>query len=277
RFEQHTFTYRELNEKANQLGRYLQKLGVGPEVLVGIFLERSSEMLVALLGILKAGGTYVPFDAASPSERLSFIVKDANLSLVLTLEALRESLAVCDARLVCLDSDWATIAQEDGANFDSGVTAENLAYIVYTSGSTGRPKGVLVEHRQLSNYIHGIRERLGLDACTSFAMVQPLTVDGPVTTIYAPLLTGGCLHLISDERIADAQALATYLHDHQIDYLKIAPSHLATLHQNGDPSKLMPRKVLMIGGEAPRVTFGKELRTLAQCSIFNHYGPTETT
>jgi amino acid adenylation domain-containing protein len=281
RFEQHTFTYRELNEKANQLGRYLQKLGVGPEVLVGIFLERSIEMLVALLGILKAGGTYVPFDAASPSERLSFIVKDANLSLLLTLEDLRESLAVCDAKLICLDSDWATIAQEDGANFDSGVTAENLAYIVYTSGSTGRPKGVLVEHRQLSNYIHGIRERLRLDACTSFAMVQPLTVDGPVTTIYAPLLTGGCLHLISDERVADAQALATYLHDHQIDYLKIAPSHLSALQQavrqTGDPSTLMPRKVLMIGGEASRVTFGEELRMLAQCAIYNHYGPTETT
>ena len=277
RFEQTELTYRELNQRANQLGYYLRKMGVGPEVLVGIFLERSTEMLVALLGVLKAGAAYVPLDATSPSERLSFIIKDAGLSLVLTRKGLKESLAVCDVRLVCLDSDWADIAQEDEANFDSEVTAEDLAYVVYTSGSTGRPKGVLVEHRQLSNYIHSIRERLGLDVCTSFAMVQPLTVDGPVTTIYAPLLTGGCVHLISDERVADAQALATYLHDRQIDYLKIAPSHLATLHQNGDPSKLMPRKVLMIGGEAPRVTFGEELRTHAQCSIFNHYGPTETT
>ncbi len=277
RFEQTGLTYRELNQRANQLGHYLRKMGVGPEVLVGIFVERSTEMLVALLGVLKAGAAYVPLDATSPSERLSFIVKDAGLSLVLTRKSLKESLAVCDARLVCLDSDWAGIAQEDEANFDSEVTAADLAYVVYTSGSTGRPKGVLVEHRQVSNYIYSIRERLGLDACTSFAMVQPLTVDGPVTTIYAPLLTGGCVHLISDERVADAQALATYLHDHQIDYLKIAPSHLATLHQNGDPSKLMPRKVLMIGGEAPRVTFAEELRTLAQCSIFNHYGPTETT
>ncbi|HJP95209.1 MAG TPA: amino acid adenylation domain-containing protein [Pyrinomonadaceae bacterium] len=277
RFEQHTLTYRELNEKANQLGRYLRRRGVGPDVLVGIFLERSTEMLVALLGILKAGGTYVPLDPASPLERLSFITKDAGLSVVLTCDDLRESFPNCDARLISLDADWQAIAEEDEANFDSGVSAENLAYVVYTSGSTGRPKGVLVEHRQLSNYINGIRERLGLDACTSFAMVQALTVDGPVTTIYAPLLTGGCVHLISDERVADAQALTTYFQDQQIDYLKIAPSHLATLHQNGDPSKLMPRKVLMIGGEASRVTFAEELRTLAQCSIFNHYGPTETT
>jgi len=277
RFEQDTLTYRELNHRANQLGHYLRKMGVGPEVLVGIFLERSTEMLVALLGILKAGAAYVPLDVTSPSERLSLIIKDAGLSLVLTRKGLAESLAACDARLACLDSAWASIAQEDGANFDSEVTAENLAYVVYTSGSTGRPKGVLVEHRQLSHYIHSIRERLGLDACTSFALVQPLTVDGPVTTIYASLLTGSCVHLISEERAADAQALATYLHDHQIDYLKIAPSHLATLHQSGDPAKLLPRKVLMIGGEAPQVTFAEDLRMLAPCSIYNHYGPTETT
>jgi acyl-coenzyme A synthetase/AMP-(fatty) acid ligase/acyl carrier protein len=108
-------------------------------------------------------------------------------------------------------------------------------------------------------------------------MVQALTVDGPVTTIYAPLVTGGCLHLISEERAADAPALATYFERHCIDYLKIAPSHLAALQQTVDPSKLMPRKVLMIGGEASRVTFGEQLWTIAQGSIFNHYGPTETT
>jgi amino acid adenylation domain-containing protein len=179
--------------------------------------------------------------------------------------------------VICLDSDWGIIAQENEANFDGGVGAENLAYVVYTSGSTGRPKGVLVEHRQLSNYIHGIRERLGLDACASFAMVQALTVDGPVTTIYAPLLTGGCLHLMSEECAADGEALAAYFERHRIDYLKIAPSHLAALQQTVDPSKLMPRKVLMIGGEPSRVTFGEQLWTIAPCSIFNHYGPTETT
>jgi amino acid adenylation domain-containing protein len=277
RFEQHELTYKELNDRANKVGRYLRKRDVGPEVLVGIFLERSTEMLVGLLGILKAGGTYVPLDLQSPAERLSVIIRDASLSFVLTREDLRESFPVCGAKLVCLDADWEAIAQEDAANFDSGVTAENLAYVVYTSGSTGRPKGVLVEHRQLSNYVHGIRERLGLDACTSFALVQPLTVDACITTIYPPLLTGGCLHLIIDERVADAQALATYLHRYQIDYLKIAPSHLAALHETVNPSKLMPRKLLVIAGEASRVTFGEQLRTLAQCSIFNQYGPTETT
>ena len=277
RFEQDELTYRELNERANQAGRYLRKLGVGPEVLVGILFERSTEMLIGLLGILKAGGTYVPLDPTSPAERLSLIIRDAGLSVVLTRESLKESLPVCDAKSVCLDADWEMIAQESVANFDSGVTPENLAYIVYTSGSTGRPKGVLVEHRQLSNYIHGIRERLALDDCVSFAMVQPLTVDSCVTSIYPPLLTGGCLHLINEECAADAAALASYIRQHRIDCLKIAPSHLSALHQTSEPSELMPRKHLIIGGEASRCSFGEQLRTLAQCAIFNHYGPTETT
>jgi amino acid adenylation domain-containing protein len=277
RFEQHELTYRELNQRANQVGHYLRKMGVGPEVLAGIFLERSTEMLVGLLGILKAGGTYVPLDPTSPAERLSFIVRDAGLSFVLTRAGLRESFPTGDARLVCLDSGGEAISQEDDANFDSRVTAENLAYVVYTSGSTGRPKGVLVEHRQLSNYVHGVRERLALDACKSFAMVQPLTVDSSVTAIYPPLLAGGCLHLISEECATDAPALASYIRQHQVDCLKIAPSHLSALHQTSEPSELMPRKRLIIGGEASRRTFGEQLRTLAVCSVFNHYGPTETT
>jgi len=277
RFEQDGLTYRELNERANQTGRYLRKLGVGPEVLVGILLERSPEMLVGLLGILKAGGAYVPLDPTSPAERLSFIIKDAGLSVVLTRQGLKESVLACAAKLVCLDADWKTIAQESIENLDGGVRAENLAYIVYTSGSTGRPKGVLVEHRQLSNYVHAVRERLALDACGSFAMVQPLTVDSCVTAIYPPLLTGGCLHLISEERAADAQALASYFCGHQIDCMKIAPSHLAALHQTLEPSELMPRERLIIGGEASRRDWGEQLRKLARCSVFNHYGPTETT
>ncbi len=277
RFEQDELTYRELNQRANQIGQFLRKLGVGPEVPVGIFIERSTEMLVGLLGVLKAGGPYVPLDPTAPAERLSFIIRDAGIAFVLTREQLREFFPASGARLVCLDSDWKDISQDDDTDFDSGVSVENLAYIVYTSGSTGRPKGVLVEHRQLSNYIHGVGERLALNACTSFALVQPLTVDSSVTTIYSALLTGGCLHLISEERAADAQAMATYMRQHRIDYLKIAPSHLAALQRTVDPSMLMPRKLLITGGEASRVTFAKQLRILAQCPIFNHYGPTETT
>src|SRR5215212_1454241 len=130
RFEQYELTYRELNQRANQAGRYLRKLGVGPEVLAGIFLEPSLEMLVGLLGILKAGGTYVPLDPAYPAERLSFIIRDAGLSFVLTSDGLREAVSDCAAKLICLDADWEAIARENGANFDSRVRPENLAYVI---------------------------------------------------------------------------------------------------------------------------------------------------
>ncbi|HEX3560510.1 MAG TPA: amino acid adenylation domain-containing protein [Pyrinomonadaceae bacterium] len=277
RFEQDELTYRELNERANQTARYLRKLGVGPEVLVGILLERSPEMLVALLGVLKAGGAYVPLDPTSPAARLSLIIEDAGLSVVLTRRGLKEAVTACAAELVCMDADRETIAQESVENLDGGAGAGNLAYIVYTSGSTGHPKGVLVEHRQLGNYVRGVSERLALDACRSFAMVQPLTVDSCVTAIYPPLVVGGCLHLISEERAADARELAAYFSEHRIDCLKIAPSHLAALQETSEPSRLMPRERLVIGGEASHRVWGDGLRKLAPCKVFNHYGPTETT
>jgi amino acid adenylation domain-containing protein len=277
RFEQERLSYEDLNQRANQVGRYLQRLGVGPEVLVGLCMGRSIEMLVGLLGILKAGGAYVPLDPASPPERLSFIIKDAGLSVLLTREHLKESFPDCEAKLIFLDADWATIALESKENLERQVTTNNLAYIVYTSGSTGRPKGVLVEHNSLNNYVYGVRERLTLDSCGSFAMVQPLTVDSCVTAIYPPLLTGGCLHLITEERAADGQALADYFRRNRIDSLKIAPSHLAALHRTIEPHELMPRQRLVIGGEASRRDWGEKLQALAPCMVFNHYGPTETT
>ena len=277
KFEQDELTYRELNERANQTARYLRKLGVGPEVLVGILLERSPEMLVALLGVLKAGGAYVPLDPTSPAARLSLIIEDAGLSVVLTRQGLKEAVPGYGAAFVCMDADWKSIALESVKNLDGGAGAENLAYIVYTSGSTGRPKGVLVEHRQLGNYVRGVGERLALDACRSFAMVQPLTVDSSVTAISPPLVAGGCLHLISEERAADARELAAYFRGQRIDCLKIAPSHLAALQQTSEPSQLMPRERLIIGGEASHCAWGERLRKLAPCAVFNHYGPTETT
>jgi amino acid adenylation domain-containing protein len=196
---------------------------------------------------------------------------------VLTRQGLKEAVPGYGAAFVCMDDDWETVAQESAENLDGGAGAENLAYIVYTSGSTGRPKGVLVEHRQLGNYVRGVGERLALDACRSFAMVQPLTVDSSVTAIYPPLVAGGCLHLISEERAADVPELAAYFREQRIDCLKIAPSHLAALQQTSEPSALMPRERLIIGGEASHRAWGEGLRKLAPCAVFNHYGPTETT
>jgi len=146
-FEGEQLTYLELNEKANQLAHYLQELAVGPEVLVGICLERSIEMIVGLLGILKAGGAYVPLDPAYPFERLGFMLEDSCVPVLLTQSKLVEKIPPHSACVICLDSNWGEIAFHSKEKPSSSVTPNNLAYVIYTSGSTGKPKGVLLAHR----------------------------------------------------------------------------------------------------------------------------------
>ena len=270
-------TYRELNRRANQLAHHLQSLGVGPEVLVGLCVERSVEMVVGLLGILKAGGAYVPLDPAYPKERLAFMLEDTQAPVLLTQQRLVIGLPQCRAQIVCLDSGWEVIAQESEENPVSAAQPENLAYVIYTSGSTGKPKGVLIEHRQILNYVHGIRDRCDLEPGTSFAMVQPLAVDTSQTVIFPSLISGGCLHVISEDRASDPQALGEYFSRYPIDFLKIAPSHLAALQTSSHPERLLPRRLLIMGGEASRRDWVKRLQAMACCSIVNHYGPTETT
>ena len=143
-------TYRELNCRANRLGHYLKNMGIGPEVLVGVCLDRGIDMVVGLLGILKAGGAYVPLDPAYPRERLDFILKDAKVEVVLTTTALLGGLPELQVRVVCVDAESDTISQESEANLVREETPDNLAYVIYTSGSTGRPKGVLVTHQKCS-------------------------------------------------------------------------------------------------------------------------------
>ena len=154
-FETEQVSYRELNERANQLAHYLRQLGVGPEARVGICVERSVAMVVGLLGILKAGGAYVPLDAQYPEERLRFLVADAQVGVLLTQQQLLGRLPAQEAQVVCLDRDWEEIGQQSKANVDCAVEVENPAYIIYTSGSTGLPKGVLISHGASGAAIRG--------------------------------------------------------------------------------------------------------------------------
>ena len=275
--EDKQLTYRELNRRANQLAHYLKKRGVGPEALVGLCVERSLEMVVGLLGILKAGGAYVPLDASSPNKRLAFMLQDAHIAVLLTQRRLVEGLSDEVRHTICLDTDWQAIARESDANPVSCAKGENLAYVIYTSGSTGTPKGVLVEHRQILNYVKGISDRLHLEPGAVFAMVQPLSVDASQTVIFPALISGGCLHIISEERASDPQALGDYFSRFPIDLLKIAPSHMAALQISSCPERLLPRRWLVLGGEASRRDWVENLRPMTRCSTFNHYGPTEAT
>ncbi|MBW4611883.1 MAG: amino acid adenylation domain-containing protein [Desmonostoc vinosum HA7617-LM4] len=275
-FEQEQLTYTQLNARANKIARYLQKLGVGPEVIVAVYLERSLHTITAMLGILKAGGAYLVIDQI-PKQGLALRLQDAQISIILTQQTLVATLPTHPAQIICLDSEVA-IAQESCENVTSKVTSNNLVYVVYTSGSTGKPKGVAIEHRQLLNYFYAISDKLALPNPASFATVSTFAADLGNTAIFPALCTGGCLHIISQERATDTEALADYFHRHQIDCLKIVPSHLAALLTSTNAKSILPRLRLILGGEAASWHLIEQIRQLMpECQILNHYGPTETT
>ena len=276
-FEGRRLTYSELDRRASQLGLYLQEMGVGPEMLVGLFVERSADMVVGLLGILKAGAAYLPVDATFPKERIAFMLEDAGAKVLLAQSTLLSLLPQGGAQCVCLDNlDWSAL--EVPAQHDCPARPENLAYVIYTSGSTGRPKGVGIEHRNIVNYALGIAQRLEFTAGMNHATVSTIAADLGNTVIFPALITGGCLHVISQARTESQALLSEYFVRERIDVLKIVPSHLAALQSGNNAEQVMPRKRLILGGEASRLEWIERLRALApNCEIYNHYGPTETT
>ena len=277
RFEQQSLTYGELERRANRLAQHLGRLGVGPDGLVGLFVERSLEMVVGILGVLKAGAAYVPMDTSYPQERLAFMLSDAGVKLLLTQGSLLAKLPAGAAQAVRMDEfDWN--GPEGQAQSDVRVRPENLAYVIYTSGSTGRPKGVCIEHRNIVNYVLGIVERLQLEPGMNHATVSTIAADLGNTVIFPALATGGCLHVISQERAESQAMLSDYLSREKIDVLKIVPSHLAALQSGRNPEQVMPASRLILGGESSRLDWIERLRALSpECEIYNHYGPTETT
>jgi amino acid adenylation domain-containing protein len=277
-FEEQQLTYAQLNARANQLAHHLRQCGVGSEVVVALYMERSLELVIGLLGILKAGGAYIPLDPAYPQERLAWMLADAKVPVLLTQQQLVESLPEHPAQVICFDQEEDAIARQSQDNPHSSENPENLVYVLFTSGSTGKPKGVAVEHRQLSNYLNAIVQTLDLSVCNSFAHISTFAADLGNTIIFPSLCTGGCLHIVSSERISNPEALADYFHHHPIDCLKIVPAHLAALLTASQPEKILPRQRLILGGEACDWQLIEQIQQLTpECRIFNHYGPTETT
>ncbi|MEB3827148.1 amino acid adenylation domain-containing protein [Phormidium sp. CCY1219] len=277
-FESERLTYRQLNAKANQLARYLQSLGVGPEVLVGICIDRSVEMIIGLLGILKAGGAYVPLDPNAPLERLVYQIVDSQVSVLVTQKQLGHLQLQERVRQVLLDADWMVIAREGDRNLVPTVKPENLLYVIYTSGTTGQPKGVAIEHQSMTNYLNGIVRQFALSSCRNFALVSSITTDLGNTILFPALCTGACLHILSQERASEPGAFADYIQQQAIECLKIVPSHLSALQASSHSGRLLPRQVLILGGEASHFEWVKCLQSHAPNStIFNHYGPTEAT
>jgi len=276
-FEEDRLTHGELDRRARLLAAHLQGLGAGPEVRVGLFVEPSVALIVAILGILRSGAAYVPIDTAYPRERIGFLIGDAGVRLLVTERHLLSNLPDTVEQTVCLDSfDWS--ASEPLPGEGAIVRPHNLAYVIYTSGSTGQPKGVCIEHRNIVNYVRGVSERLHLEGGMSYATVTTVAADLGNTVIFPALATGGTLHVISRERAASQAMLSEYFSREPVDVLKIVPSHLAALQSGKHPERIMPRRRLILGGESSRLDWIDRLTDLAPaCQIFNHYGPTETT
>jgi amino acid adenylation domain-containing protein len=273
------FTYRELNERANQLAHYLRQRGVSADRPVGLCLERSAEMMVAVLGILKAGGAYVPLNPDNPPARLQQQLQGA--AAILTEARLSAQMPEFSGPTLVLDRDQKLWADQPKSNPKSNTNPENLVYVIYTSGSTGVPKGVAVRHRNLVNYADFIGKRLELEKYPEglqFATVSTLGADLGNTCIYPSLISGGTVHIVGYERATDPRSFAEYLKKHPVDVLKIVPSHLQALVQSEDAVKLLPRKYLVFGGETLTPKLVEKIAALnPSCEMLNHYGPTETT
>jgi amino acid adenylation domain-containing protein len=272
------YTYADLNFRANQLAHRLRELGVGPEVLVGVCIERSLDLVVAILAVLKAGGAYVPLDPSYPAQRLEFMMLDAGMPVLLTTCKLASRFAV-PAGIVAIrmDEEWPAIAAHDGANPAVETTPVQLAYVIYTSGSTGLPKGTLIEHRGLTNYlswcVKAYRAAEGCGAPVSSA----IGFDATITSFFAPLVTGGRVVMLPEDRAIES--LAECLRANRgFSLIKITPAHLEILSQLLRPEECAGRAhAFVIGGEALRGDMLAFWRKHAPATrLINEYGPTET-
>jgi amino acid adenylation domain-containing protein len=280
RFEEEVLTYRELETRAEALARHLRRSGSGRERTVAVCFERSPAMVVAILGVLKAGSAYVPLDAESPRDRLGFVLEDCGARVLLSQDTLLEILPPFSGPVVLLTAEGLLQGEPEEEDPALGEPAglEHLAYVIYTSGSTGSPKGVMVGHGQLASYLSGVLARMSLPAGASFATVSTLAADLGNTVIFASLVTGGCLQVISRARLSEAAALADAFERHPLDCLKIVPSHLTALLASPRAAGCLPRRLLILGGEAaPAGLIQRVLELAPGCRILNHYGPTETT
>ncbi len=270
-------TYHELNARANQLAHLLIRLGIGPEVLVGLFMRRSPEMLVALLGILKAGGAYVPLDPTFPKKRLSFLLEDTRPPVVLIQPVLRSLLPEHECQVVSLDSTWQAIAAEKSNNPGIPTSPDLLAYVIFTSGSTGNPKGILATHDGLANYLTWCVEAYGMQSGKGALVHTPVSFDLTITGMFAPLLVGRTVYQAAKGHAIDALTSA-WRTNSGLSIVKITPAQLKLLGQILTPEEAAGRtRAFIIGGEnltSQHIEFWQ--RCAPDTVLVNEYGPSET-
>ncbi|MEV8510673.1 amino acid adenylation domain-containing protein, partial [Actinoplanes sp. NPDC051475] len=271
-------SYAELDEWSDRLAQHLVARGVGPESVVGLCLPRGADTVAAILAVWKAGGAYLPMDPAYPGDRIAFMLADSGATTVLTASGVPDLMWPPDVSVIVLDAAAEDIRRCPAIRPAVRVPAAALAYVIYTSGSTGRPKGVAVTHGSLANYVASATDRLALGRSGGrYALLQPQVTDLGNTIVFTSLATGGELHVMPADTVTDPAAVAEYLTAHAIDYLKVVPSHLATLSIDG-VDRVLPSRSVVLGGEAASPGWLRELLQAAgDVEVFNHYGPTETT
>lgn len=269
-----SLTYGELNAKANRLANHLRKSGVQPESCVGIFLERSLDLIVGLLGILKAGAAYVPMDPSFPPERLAWMMEDAGIFLLVTNTRLLKDLSRPGLKAVCLDAEWEAIEQD--VSDDPGVflPPPSLAYIIYTSGSTGKPKGVMIEHRSVVNFLLSMQEEPGFDEDDVLVAVTTISFDIAALEVFLPLISGGRLVVASKNEVVDGTALLERIASSGATVLQATPATWKLMLEAG--WERTPRLKMLCGGELlPRELANRMLERGGE--LWNMYGPTEAT
>ncbi len=294
-FEGTQMTYGELDHRANQLAHYLRGLGVGPEVLVGVFMERSIEMIIALYGTLKAGGAYVPLDPEYPPDRVAFMLEDTQVPVLLTQKTLMGGLhnvtalakqdeydglstlnpPIGNLTVVCLDSDWATIAKESADNPVSGATAENLAYVIYTSGSTGRPKGVMNCHQGICNRLFWMQDAYQLTDADRVLQKTPFSFDVSVWEFFWPLLVGARLIVARPGGHRDSGYLVDQILEQEITTLHFVPSMLQLFLSETRVRRCHSLKRVICSGEALPYELQERFFVRSDAELHNLYGPTE--
>ncbi len=283
-YEHEQWTYRQLNTRANQLAHALKERGVGPEVMIGLCLERSPDLLIGLLGILKAGGVYVPLDPQAPADRLAFLLTDTQMPILLTQQRLLARLPAYSGQVLCLDRDWSPLISQYGEhNPPSRVQAENLAYVIYTSGSTGQPKGVLISHRALAAHCLTITQVYGLGPQDRVLQFSTYTFDASLEQMLPTLLVGAQLVLLGPELWTAAQLLS-HLKADGLTVVNLPPAYWQqVLHEWVQTPAVMQSyclRLLIVGGDQvppAALHLWRQLPMLREVRLLNAYGPTETT
>ena len=267
-------SYRELNSRSNRLAHFLREQGVGPESLVGVYLDRSLNSVVSLLAILKSGGTYLPLDPKFPKERVAFMLADSEVSLLLTHFSMRESLPETTARVVLLDRENESLSKAPVTNLSLDNNPEHLAYLIYTSGSTGKPKGVMIPRGALVNFLLSMAETPGMAASDTLLAVTTTSFDISILEFLLPLVCGAQIVMATAEQAADARELQRLLRQRAVTLMQATPTTWRMLLENGWEGKSDLR--ILCGGEALTADLARQL--LPRCrELWNMYGPTETT